>query len=161
MPEYRAAIDIAASPDTVFEYLVTDDGMTAWMGQRAALDPVAGGDFAVDIAGHAIRGTFVEIDRPRRVVVTWGMGGSADLPPGSSTVTFDLIATPDGTRVELRHEGLPETEVPGHDDGWRHFLPRLERAAIGLPAGTDDWMPMPDRPAAPDRPDPFRSAGRT
>ena len=116
---------------------------------------------AVDIAGHAIRGTFVEIDRPRRVVVTWGMGGSADLPPGSSTVTFDLIATPDGTRVELRHEGLPETEVPGHDDGWRHFLPRLERAAIGLPAGTDDWMPMPDRPAAPDRPDPFRSAGRT
>ena len=35
MAEFRDSIDIAAPPETVFEYLTTDSGMTAWMGQYA------------------------------------------------------------------------------------------------------------------------------
>ena len=58
MAEHRAAIDIEAAPERVFEFLVTDTGMTAWMGQWASLDPVPGGHFAVDIAGFPARGTF-------------------------------------------------------------------------------------------------------
>lgn len=53
MAEYRTSIEIEADPDTVFDYLTTEAGMTAWMGQSAALDPRPGGGFAVDIAGFA------------------------------------------------------------------------------------------------------------
>ena len=62
MAEFRDFIEIAASPETVFEYLTTNEGMTAWMGQYADLDPTPGGRFAVDIAGHPVRGEFLQVE---------------------------------------------------------------------------------------------------
>src|SRR5690625_3704860 len=85
MAEFRDSVDTAASPETVFEYLTTNSGLTAWMGQHADLDPTPGGRFAVDIAGYPVRGEFVHVEQPRRVVVSWGFLGSDDLPAGTST----------------------------------------------------------------------------
>lgn len=147
MAEYSTSIEIEADPDVVFDYLVTEAGMTAWMGQAATLDPRAGGVFAVDIAGYAIRGEYLTVDRPHRVVASWGAGGSPDLPPGASTVAFTLTPTEHGTRVELTHSQLPDAEVAGHADGWTHFLPRLNIVATGGDAGPDDWAPIDDRTA--------------
>ncbi|NDL60529.1 SRPBCC family protein [Phytoactinopolyspora mesophila] len=145
MAEYTTSIDIDASPAEVFDYLVTEAGMTAWMGQHATLDPRAGGGFAVDIAGHAIRGQYLEVERARRVVVSWGVSGSPDLPPGASTVAFTLTPTARGTRVDLVHSGLPDPQLDGHADGWAHFLPRLSIVASGGDAGQDNWVPLEDR----------------
>ncbi len=142
MAEYATSIEIGASPGTVFDYLTTEAGMTAWMGQHAQLDAYPGGGFAVDIAGYAIRGEYLHVERPTRVVVSWGVAGSADLPAGASTVEFRLTALERGTRVDLIHSGLPETELEGHADGWAHFLPRLRVAAPGGDAGPDDWRPI-------------------
>lgn len=142
MAEFRDSIEIAAAPETVFEYLTTDLGMSAWMGQHAQLDPTPGGKFAVDIAGHAIRGEYLHVEYPHRVVVSWGMAGSEALPAGSSTVEFKLTAVSHGTRVDLTHSELPDTEVRGHAHGWRHFLPRLALTAAGVDAGPDDWHPL-------------------
>lgn len=142
MAEYQTSIEIAAAPETVFDYLTTEDGMTAWMGQHAELDPRPTGLFAVDIAGFPIRGQYLYVERPTRVVVSWGVAGSEELPPGVSTVDFRLTATENGTRVDLVHSGLPETELPGHADGWEHFLPRLTVAAAGGDAGHDQWRPI-------------------
>lgn len=149
MAEYATSIEIEAEPAEVFDYLVTEAGMTAWMGQHAVLDPRADGGFAVDIAGYAIRGRYLDVDRPRRVVVSWGVAGSTDLPPGSSTVEFRLTPTTSGTRVDLRHSELPDVQVDGHVDGWTHFLPRLRTVAEGGDAGTDDWMPTEAPGASP------------
>lgn len=145
MADYRTSIEIDAAPDTVFDYLVTDAGMTSWMGQHASLDARPGGRFAVDIAGHAVRGRYVVVDRPRRVVFSWGMAGSPDLPPGASTVEFTLVATDRGTRVDLVHSDLPDDGLEGHADGWSHFLPRLGTASAGGDPGPDDWRPISDR----------------
>ena len=101
MAEYQTSIEIAAAPETVFDYLTTEDGMTAWMGQHADLDPHPTGLFAVDIAGFPIRGRYLHVERPTRVVVSWGVAGSEDLPVGASTVDFRLTATENGTRVDL------------------------------------------------------------
>jgi len=131
MAEYATSIEIEASPQEVFEYLVTPDGMTAWMGQRADLDPFPGGAFDVDIAGSPIRGRYLEVDRPRRVVVSWGVADSAEFPPGASRVSFTLTPTAHGTRVDLLHSGLPDLMVAGHAEGWDHFLPRLLIVAEG------------------------------
>lgn len=143
MAEHRSSIDIDAVPEVVFEFLVTDGGMTSWMGQWASLDPVPGGQFSVDIAGYPARGMFLEVDRPRRVTVSWGFAGNDSLPPGSSTVSFDLTPIGAGTRVEVVHTDLPEDDVPGHVEGWSHFLPRLARAAAGERLPTDTWRPTP------------------
>ena len=80
--------------------------MVTWMGERADLEPVAGGRFAVDINGVPFRGEYLEVDPPHRVVVSWGMADSADLPPGSSTYTNYL-------GVELTAESGRALYVPG------------------------------------------------
>jgi uncharacterized protein YndB with AHSA1/START domain len=141
MAEYATSVEIQAEPSEVFDFLVTEAGMTAWMGQHATLDARAGGDFAVDIAGYAIRGRYLEVNRPHRVVVSWGVAGSLELPPAASTVAFTLTPTERGTRVDLTHSGLPDAELEGHAEGWGHFLPRLRIVATGGDAGTDDWVP--------------------
>ncbi len=145
MAEYATSIEIDAAPGEVFDFLVTESGMTAWMGQHATLDPRAGGEFAVDIAGYPVRGHYLEVERPGRVVVSWGFAGSPDLPPGASTVEFTLTPTTHGTRVDLLHSDLPDAQLDGHADGWTHFLPRLRVAASGGEAGHDDWVPLEAR----------------
>ena len=146
MAEFTDSIDIAAPPEAVFAYLTTNEGMTAWMGEFADLDPRRGGRFAVDIAGHPVRGEFLDVDPHSRVVVSWGFAGSDDLPAGASTVEFRLTPTSAGTRVDLRHSDLPEVSVPGHAEGWSHFLSRLVIAGTGAAAGPDTGVPLPDRP---------------
>lgn len=141
MAEYETSIEIEAPPDTVFEYLTTEPGMVAWMGQHAELDPRPGGLFAVDIAGYPIRGRYLHVEAPNRIVVTWGVTGSPDLPEGSTTVEFRLTAVESGTRVELTHSRLPEADLAGHGAGWAHFLPRLRVAAVGGDPGPDTWQP--------------------
>lgn len=144
MAEFRDHIEIQAPPEAVFEHLVTEEGLTAWMGHRADLDPTPGGRFAVDIAGHPVRGEFLHLEPPHRVVVTWGFAGSEALPTGASTVEFRLTATASGTRVDLRHCDLPEPEVPGHAHGWANFLPRLAIVGAGGDPGPDPWRPLAD-----------------
>ncbi|EPH03426.1 hypothetical protein HMPREF1531_01487 [Propionibacterium sp. oral taxon 192 str. F0372] len=141
MAEFRDSIEIAAPPETVFEYLTSNEGMTAWMGQYADLDPTPGGQFAVDVAGYPIRGEYLIVEPPRRVVFSWGFPGNEELPTGASTVEFVLTATNTGTHVDLCHSDLPDTAVRGHADGWSHFMPRLRLVGAGLDAGADCWHP--------------------
>lgn len=119
---------IRANPDEVFDHLVERDKLVRWMGVEAWIDPRPGGGFRCDVTGGDIaRGEYIEIDRPRRVVFTWGWEGNDAIPPGSTTVTITLAPQGDHTLVELRHRGLP-TALPEHEEGWRNILPRLEGA---------------------------------
>lgn len=141
MAEHRSSVHIAASPERVFRYLVTDAGITAWMGEWARVEPVPGGEFSVNIAGYGARGVYLEVDPPNKVTVSWGFEGSDALPPGSSTVSFELSPAGGGTLLEVVHTDLPESEVAGHVDGWEHFLPRLAVAATGQRPPRDTWAP--------------------
>jgi uncharacterized protein YndB with AHSA1/START domain len=135
--EFATSIDIEAPPEIVFAHLVTPQRMLTWMGERADLEPLPGGCFAVDIGGVPFRGEYVEVDEPRRVVVSWGVAGNDAFPPGASRVEFELEPTPRGTTLRLTHTGLPDARVPGHSAGWAHYLGRLGQAATGAPAGPD------------------------
>ncbi|MEP6479638.1 MAG: SRPBCC domain-containing protein [Rhodoglobus sp.] len=148
MAEYSTSIEIEATPEEVFDYLVTPAGLTAWMGEHATLEPHAGGAFQVDIAGSPIRGHFLEVVRPHHVVVSWGLAGSSEFAPGSSRVSFTLNPTARGTTVDLVHSDLPDLRVAGHVEGWAHFLPRLALATRGQTLGVDDWVPLPLRGTA-------------
>ncbi len=145
MAEYSTSIEIHATPQEVFDYLVTPSGLTTWMGEHATLEPHVGGVFQVDIAGSPIRGHYLEVVPPYRVVVSWGVSGSDEFPSGISRVSFTLTPTAQGTYVELLHSDLPELHLAGHADGWTHFLPRLASAAQKEPLPVDRWIPLPQR----------------
>src|ERR1044072_1461567 len=130
-------VTIAASPETVWSFLVDADKATRWMGLKAEIDARPGGIYHCDvIPGHTARGEFVEVDAPRRLVFTWGWEPGADgpnpVPPGSSTL--EIEPTPDGagTRLRFVHRDLPSDETAAsHGHGWDHYLARLETAAAG------------------------------
>lgn len=139
MADFETEIDIEAPVEEVFRHLVEPDAMVRWMGQHADLDARPDGAFAVDVNGVPVRGRYVEVEAPSRVVVTWGMAGSDDLPPGSTRVEFTLSPTERGTRLRLVHSGLPDTQRDQHRQGWEHFLPRLVAASAGGDPGPDPW----------------------
>ena len=100
-----------------------------WIGTWADLNPEPGGLFALDFGGTPVRGTFVSVEPPDRVVFTWGVPGSTALPAGSSTVEILLKADGDETVVELFHHDLPADELPRHEVGWIACLAKLRQVA--------------------------------
>ena len=141
---FATELDLPAPIEEVFRHLTDPAAMTRWMGQHATLEPAVGGAFEVDINGVPVRGRYLEIDPPRRVVVSWGVAGSTELPPGATQVEFTLTPTPGGTRLRLVHRGLSPDQAPIHAAGWQHFLSRLARAAAGQDPGPDPWGQAPD-----------------
>ena len=141
MPEFSTSIEIAAPPEIVFAHLVTPERMVTWMGERADLDPVPGGTFEIDVNGVPFRGNYLAVDPPHRVVLSWGMVGSEDLPPGASQVEFTLTPSGAGTTLHLVHTGLPESRAANHRAGWSHYLGRLRLAAGGVDPGIDTFTP--------------------
>jgi uncharacterized protein YndB with AHSA1/START domain len=139
MPDFSTSIEIEAPPEIVFAHLVDPTRMVSWMGERADLQPVPGGRFAVDVGGFPFRGEYLEVDPPRRVVVSWGLAGSDDFPPGVSRVEFTLTPIPRGTALRLLHTGLPEPRAATHAAGWSHYLARLESTVRGVAPGADTF----------------------
>jgi uncharacterized protein YndB with AHSA1/START domain len=137
--DYATTIRIAATPSEVFPYLTDASLLVRWMGDWADLEATAGGRFVVDVNGVPIRGSYVVVEPPERIVFTWGAAGNSVLPPGSTTVEIRLRPDGDETLVELVHRGLPPEEVPQHGVGWTHFLGRLQAVAAGADPGPDPW----------------------
>jgi uncharacterized protein YndB with AHSA1/START domain len=135
---------IAASPETVWEFLVDPEKAVRWMGQTASLDPQAGGEYRVGvIPGHTAVGEFVEVDPPNRVVFTWGWEAEGSVPPGSSTVEIELVADGAGTLLRFVHRLDTVTAAESHAHGWDHYLPRLVIVATGGDPGKDPWIDGP------------------
>jgi uncharacterized protein YndB with AHSA1/START domain len=141
-----ASVHIDAPPERVYEYFTRPEAIVSWMGEYALLEAAPGGRFVLDIKGAPVRGHFLELDPPHRLLISWGYAGSSHLPPGASIVEIRLTADRGGTRVELQHRDLPPGQRPGHASGWAHYLARLQIAASGLDPGPDPGMPQA-RPA--------------
>jgi uncharacterized protein YndB with AHSA1/START domain len=137
---YATEVDLPAPPEEVFRHLTDPAAMIRWMGQHATLEPVPGGAFEVDINGVPVRGRYLEVYPPRRVLVSWGVAGNGDMPPGATEVEFTLTPIPAGTRLRLVHRGLSEAQAEMHATGWQHFLARLTHASAGDDPGPDPWQ---------------------
>ena len=133
---------IDASPETVWEFLVDPEKIVRWKGVVAALDPHTGGAYRVEVLPSQVAvGEVVECDPPRRLVHTWGWVGNDNVPPGSTTVEYELVPEGSGTRLLFTHRDLPGKEsAASHTEGWDHYLPRLSLAASGGDPGRDPWL---------------------
>jgi uncharacterized protein YndB with AHSA1/START domain len=125
---------IDASPETVFAFFTDPEKITRWLADEATLDPRPGGICKQTHIGeqgrrYAMRGEFVEVRPPSRVVFTWGFQNE-DMAtrPGTSTVEVTLEPRDGGTWLRLVHRDVAESDRGGHDAGWGTMLDRLETA---------------------------------
>ena len=123
------------------------------MGDYALLETEPGGRFHLDIKGASVRGHYLDLEPPHRLVISWGYAGSNDLPPGATTVEVRFTADRGGTRVDLEHRDLPLADRPAHVVGWIHYLGRLQIAAPGGDPGPDPGMPRQTHRSAAGPPD--------
>jgi len=153
---YENSVFIPLDADEAFALVTRPDRLRRWQAVTARVDLRAGGEYRwTIIPGHTVRGTITELEPGRRVVFTWGWEGSADLPPGASTVIVTLEPAPGGTTIRVVHEGLAGEQADNHAAGWNHYLGRLTEAAAKGDAGPDEWG------AAPPHLDVLRCAGAT
>jgi uncharacterized protein YndB with AHSA1/START domain len=143
MAELMRETMVAASPATIFPFLIDPAQHVRWIGTEAEIDPVVGGDYRVLVQGaHPGVGKFLEVVPDSKVVFTFGWDEpDHPIPAGSTEIEITLTPEGDQTRVRLVHRGLPDDAVDDHGSGWAHYLDRLSQAATG-------GDPGPDRQAA-------------
>ena len=129
---------IAASPEQVFDAWLDPDKARRWlfateggMMERCEIDPRVGGSFRIDEGRRRSRralGTYIEIDRPRRLVMDFGT--SFEETPTHITVT---IVRREGSLLTLHEGGRVGRKRPGGLDeaseGWRRWWSGRHRAS--------------------------------
>jgi len=138
---------VNGSPETAFSYFVEPAKHILWQGIRAELEPVPGGAYVVHYSEHSrLRGRYIEVERPNRIVLEWGAesdipeipAGLRDLAPYSTTVEISFTPDGDGTIIRVRHSGLPTEAAAGLTTvGWNVYLARIAVVIDGGDPGAD------------------------
>ena len=144
----EVTLDIAAKPETVYRFLTDPVGFRQWMGEHSSLDEATSAISVKYPNGDEAVGELIEAVAPTHVVYLWGYRGDKHgIAPGTTRVVIDLVATKDGTRLVLRHEGLPAEDVRrNHEIGWQYYVGQLgthaaaEQVAPHIAAAMDDYV---------------------
>ena len=133
-----------ADAETIFDLWTRPDLMIRWMSPfpgpvdcKAVCDLRPGGAFSLSMSSEdsirEVSGTYVQIERPRRLVFTW-VGALTNHV--NTLVTVELIPFGDETDVVVTHERLPTPVIhDGHTRGWGHILDHLADVVRTGPAG--------------------------
>jgi uncharacterized protein YndB with AHSA1/START domain len=125
---------VKATAEEIFELWTKPDLMARWMSPfpgavdcKASCDFRLGGSYSLVMssaeASREVSGTYLQIDRPRKLVFTW-MGPLTNHV--NTLVTLELNPRVDETDLVLTHERLPTPEMHvGHTKGWGHILDHL------------------------------------
>jgi uncharacterized protein YndB with AHSA1/START domain len=125
---------VRASAEQVFDLWTKPDLMVRWMSPypgavdcKASSDLRPGGAFSLVMtsaeSSREVSGTYVHIDRPRKLVFTWVGPLTNNV---NTLVTVELTPRGDETDLVLTHERLPTSAiVEGHTRGWGHILDHL------------------------------------
>ncbi|HEX3969386.1 MAG TPA: SRPBCC family protein [Edaphobacter sp.] len=118
-------IDFKASPQRIYEALLSSKDFASFTGAPAEIDPKAGGAFS--LFGGAIVGRNVELIPNQRIVQAWRPTG--DFPEGTySLVEIALKPQGSGTRLILDHTGFPEGHYDHLSAGWpSHYWEPLKK----------------------------------
>jgi uncharacterized protein YndB with AHSA1/START domain len=114
---------IKASPERVFQALTEKAELERWFVQKAEVDVRLGGAIRLEWAPDAVEiGKILVLDPPHRLSYSWEA-----LEPSPTTITFELTAENNGTRLRLTHTGIGEGEdwdtyYTSINSGWNvHF----------------------------------------
>ncbi|WP_167334854.1 SRPBCC family protein [Mesorhizobium loti] len=125
---------VRAGAEQIFDLWTQPELMVRWMSPfpgavdcKASCDLRPGGTFSLVMssqeASREVSGTYVLVDRPRKLVFTW----IGPLTNNVNTlVTVELNPLGDETDLVLTQERLPtQAIVGGHTKGWGHILDHL------------------------------------
>jgi uncharacterized protein YndB with AHSA1/START domain len=130
---------VKATAEEIFELWTKPDLMARWMSPfpgavdcKASCDFRPGGSYSLVMSSEEARrevsGTYVQIDRPRKLVFTW-MGPLTNHV--TTLVTLELHPLGDETDLVLTHERLPTQAMhEGHTKGWGIILDHLAEAIL-------------------------------
>ncbi len=153
--EARVSHRFSASPERVFDAWLDANRVREWMAlpfsalggrpvdvRRVEIDARVGGRFTFSDmreAGEAAHwGTYLEIDRPRRLVFTW-FTSTEDEQENNSVVT--LTIEPDG-------DGCVATIVHRMDARWAEYLSQAEQGWSGMLSQIAAMMRAQSNPSA-------------
>jgi uncharacterized protein YndB with AHSA1/START domain len=137
-------IRIDASPEVVFEVVSKPEHVQEWWPDEATYDPVPGSSGELTFGDPAAGGgvatiTVLDVEPPSRFRFRWTHpAGDAPTASNSLLVTLDLEPVDGGTLLRLTETGFREQgweiavleeQYREHEQGWDHFLPRLETYA--------------------------------
>ena len=133
----------AASPERVFDAFLDVQTARHFLfatpaGEMitAEIDARVGGHFEFterrpDMGDVRHIGEYLEIDRPRRLVFSFGV---PQLDLRTTTVTIEIRPDGSGCELTLTHEGVPPDYLERTSDGWSRILASLLPAYDGIHA---------------------------
>jgi uncharacterized protein YndB with AHSA1/START domain len=114
---------IAASPEEVWRALTDPELIPQWSGAPATFAPEPETEYS--LWGGDVGGRIVEVIPLERLVQTWK---PSDWTIEDSIVTFTLTPSEGGTRVDLIHENVEESDYEGTSQGWdTYYLGAIKR----------------------------------
>lgn len=141
-PDQRIQIEVVknftAAPEKVFDAWLDPEVLSRWMFGPEVRDeeivslennPEESGTFSFVVRrdGNKLdhKGTYREINRPNRLVFTWGVDTEAR---DESVVFISIEATADGCRLTLVHKMDPKWEEYKERtiEGWTYMLSKLK-----------------------------------
>ena len=109
---------IPAKPHEIYVSWLSSKGHSAMTQSPATGSARVGGKFT-SWEGY-ISGRNLELERDRRIVQSWRTTEFPDEAP-DSRLEIKLEAAKAGTKVTLKHSGIPAGQGSGYRQGWRDF----------------------------------------
>jgi activator of HSP90 ATPase len=113
---------IAADPQTIYDAWMSSAGHSAMTGSPAVVDPEIGGAF--EAWDGYITGRTLALEPGRRIVQSWR---TSEFSEGEGDSQIDVELEPDdrGTKLTIRHTGVPDGHFSYDRDDWdeRYFEP--------------------------------------
>ena len=126
-------VELAAPPERVWAALTTAEGLAAWFGDEAAIDPRPGGSAWMKWnEGHTAQMRVERVEEPRVFGFTWHIFGLPDDDPRRTYVEFTLEPADGGTRLTVVESGFAQLSAEafheafdGNTRGWASELAEL------------------------------------
>ena len=126
-------VELAAPPEKVWAALTTAEGLAAWFGDEAAIDPRPGGSAWMKWnEGHTAQMRVERVEEPRVFGFTWHIFGLPDDDPRRTYVEFTLEPAGRGTRLTVVESGFAQLSAEafheafdGNTRGWASELAEL------------------------------------
>jgi uncharacterized protein YndB with AHSA1/START domain len=116
--DYELVCELAATPQAVYAAWLSSAGHSAMTGATAEASNKIGADYSA-WDGYIV-GRNLELAPGRRIVQSWRTSEfGADDP--DSTITVELTPVGTGTRLSLKHVGVPDGQTAYESEGWRKF----------------------------------------
>lgn len=136
--EFTVSAFMPALPLAVYLAWLEGGKHSEMTGAEAHGEPVAGTPF--DAWDGYIHGTNVELEPGRRIVQRWR---TAEFPGDAPDSLIEVTLAPEGngTRLNLKHTGIPDGQARLYEQGWHdhYFRPMQEyfihAGVSGVPAG--------------------------